>query len=175
MVGLERGKERKTEDYLWFMMKLRYALRYELFQDLSKETTTFRGNEKIRALPMRQYGSFLLGDGLGGAGCPLEWTNPPTYRFLPYDFEIKSKTIEKYGEKKIPNGIPYHTPHRHFRIGESLMNELEPYFDKFEKMAGISGEENPLAGKRSDNKYPTPPMRFHPACMKMFAGCSKKK
>ncbi|MEH6996670.1 GMC family oxidoreductase, partial [Neobacillus drentensis] len=61
-VGLERGKERKTEDYFMIHDELRYALRYDLMQNLSNETITFRGNEKIRALPMRQYGSFLLGE-----------------------------------------------------------------------------------------------------------------
>ncbi|MBD2870635.1 GMC family oxidoreductase [Paenibacillus arenilitoris] len=157
VVGLERGKERKTEDYFMVHDELRYALRYELMQDLSKETITFRSNEKIRALPMRQYGSFLIGDGLGGAG--VHW-NGQTYRFLPYDFEIRSKTVEKYGKGKIPAemtiqdwGITY--------------DELEPYYDKFETMAGISGEENPLGGKRS-NPYPTPPMKKTPA-MQMFA------
>ncbi|MGO4369650.1 GMC family oxidoreductase [Paenibacillus sp. 2TAB19] len=156
VVGLERGKERKTEDYYMVHDELRYALRYEMMQDLSKETITFRSNEKIRALPMRQYGSFLLGDGLGGSG--VHW-NGQTYRFLPYDFQIRSKTIERYGKNKIPAemtiqdwGITY--------------DELEPYFDKFEKTAGISGEENPLGGKRS-NPYPTPPMKKSPA-MTMF-------
>lgn len=46
VVGLERGKERKTEDYYMVHDELRYALRYEMFQDLSRETITFRGNEK---------------------------------------------------------------------------------------------------------------------------------
>ncbi|WP_223595300.1 GMC family oxidoreductase [Neobacillus bataviensis] len=162
VVGLERGKERKTEDYYMVHDELRYALRYDLMQDLSKETITFRGNENIRALPMRQYGSFLLGDGLGGSG--VHW-NGQTYRFLPYDFEIHSKTIEKYGKNKIPAemslqdwGITY--------------DELEPYYDRFEKTAGISGEENPLGGKRSD-KYPTPPMKMSPP-MKMFEKAAKK-
>ncbi|MDN3017769.1 GMC family oxidoreductase [Paenibacillus sp. BSR1-1] len=162
VVGLERGKERKTEDYYMVHDELRYALRYDLMQDLSKETITFRGNENIRALPMRQYGSFLLGDGLGGSG--VHW-NGQTYRFLPYDFEIHSKTIEKYGKNKIPAemslqdwGITY--------------DELEPYYDQFEKTAGISGEENPLGGKRSD-KYPTPPMKMSPP-MKMFEKAAKK-
>ncbi len=162
VVGLERGKERKTEDYFMVHDELRYALRYELMQDLSKETITFRSNENIRALPMRQYGSFLIGDGLGGAG--VHW-NGQTYRFLPYDFEIRSKTIERYGKNKIPAemtiqdwGITY--------------DELEPYYDKFEKMAGISGEENPLGGKRS-SPYPTPPMKSTPS-IRMFMDAAKK-
>ncbi|WP_106497850.1 GMC family oxidoreductase [Lentibacillus sp. Marseille-P4043] len=156
VVGLEKGEERHTEDYYMVHDELRYAIRHELMQDLSKDTLTFRSNEKMRALPMRQYGSFLLGEGLGGAG--VHW-NGQTFRFLPYDFEIRSKTIDKYGKNKIPAdmtiqdwGITY--------------DELEPYYDQFEKMAGISGEENPLGGKRSD-KYPTGPMKHSPQ-MTMF-------
>ncbi|MDQ6419517.1 GMC family oxidoreductase [Paenibacillus sp. LHD-117] len=162
VVGLERGKDRKTEDYFMVHDELRYALRYEMMQDLSKETITFRSNEKIRALPMRSYGSFLLGDGLGGSG--VHW-NGQTYRFLPYDFEMRSKTIERYGKAKIPAemtiqdwGITY--------------DELEPYYDKFEMMAGISGEPNPLGGARS-NPYPTPPMKKSPA-LQLFADATKK-
>jgi len=163
VVGLERGKERKTEDYFMVHDELRYALRYELMQDLSKETITFRGNEKVRALPMRQYGSFLLGDGLGGAG--VHW-NGQTFRFLPYDFQIYSKTVEKYGKKKIPTGMT-------LQDWGITYDELEPYYDKFEKTAGISGEaKNPFAGKRSD-KYPTPPMKKSPA-MKMFEEAATK-
>lgn len=150
VVGLERGKERGVKDYYAVHDELRYGIRYELMQDLSKETLTFRNNAKERALPMRQLGSFLLGEGLGGSG--VHW-NGHTFRFLPYDFEIKSQTVAKYGESKIKGlqvqdwGITY--------------DELEPYYDTFEKTAGISGEENPLGGKRS-NPYPNPPMKETP-------------
>ncbi|TYS51038.1 GMC family oxidoreductase [Bacillus infantis] len=150
VVGLERGKERGVKDYYVVHDELRYAIRYELMQDLSKETLTFRNTAKERALPMRQLGSFLLGEGLGGSG--VHW-NGHTYRFLPYDFEIKSQTVAKYGESKIKGlqvqdwGITY--------------DELEPYYDTFEKTAGIGGEENPFGGKRS-NPYPNPPMKETP-------------
>ncbi|MFS0638570.1 GMC family oxidoreductase [Mesobacillus foraminis] len=150
VVGLERGRERGLKDYSMIHDELRYGIRYELMQDLSKETLTFRNNMKERALPMRQLGSFLLGEGLGGSG--VHW-NGHTFRFLPYDFEIRSKTVEKYGEEKIKGlqlqdwGITY--------------DELEPYFDKYEKAAGIGGEENPFGGKRS-NPYPNPPMKETP-------------
>lgn len=162
VVGLERGKERKTEDYYMVHDELRYALRYELMQDLSKDTITFRSNEKIRALPMRTYGSFLIGDGLGGAG--VHW-NGQTYRFLPYDFEIRSKTIERYGKNKIPAGMS-------IQDWGITYDELEPYYNTFEHMAGISGEENPLGGKRSA-PYPTPPMKKSPA-MQMFTDAASR-
>jgi gluconate 2-dehydrogenase alpha chain len=71
---------------------------------------------------MRQYGSFLIGDGLGGAG--VHWNG------------------QTYGKNKIPAemtiqdwGITYED-------------------DKWEKMAGIAGEDNPLGGKRS-SPFPT--------------------
>lgn len=150
--GLERGKERGTEDYYAVHDEFRYAIRYELMQDLSRETITFRNHQKMSALPMRMMGSFLLGEGLGGAG--THW-NGHTWRFLPYDFQIKTMTEEKYGPNKLGKdyqlqdwGITY--------------DELEPYFDKFEKTAGISGEDtNPFWGKRS-NPFPTPPMKKTP-------------
>jgi len=161
VVGLERGKDRKTEDYYMAHDELRYAVRHEMMQDLSKETITFRNNEKMRSLPMRQYGSFLLGVGVGGSGA--HW-NGQNFRFLPYDFELRSKTIEKYGEGKIPAdmtiqdwGITY--------------DEIEPYYDQYEKMAGISGEDNPLGGKRS-NPFPTPAMKKTQA-MQLFDKATK--
>ncbi|MFC4025236.1 GMC family oxidoreductase [Oceanobacillus longus] len=162
VVGIERGGDRKTEDYFMMHDELRYAQRHGMMQDLSKETVTFRNNEGMRALPMRRYGSFLLGDGVGGAG--VHW-NGQNFRFLPYDFEIRSKTIEKYGEGKIPKdmtiqdwGITY--------------DEIEPYYDTYEKMAGISGEDNPLGGHRS-NPFPTPPMKKS-VNMKLFEEAAKK-
>src|SRR5699024_10783137 len=90
---------------------------------------------------------FLLGTGVGGAG--VHW-NGMTDRFLPYDFEIRSKTIEKYGEDKIEEGLS-------IQDWGITNDELEPYYDKFEQMAGISGGETALRGERSDD-YRTPEM-----------------
>ncbi|MDG0873876.1 GMC family oxidoreductase [Paenibacillus thiaminolyticus] len=164
VLGLERGKSRKTEDYFMVHDELRYAQRYELMQDLSKETVTFRNQQSQRALPLRSYGSFLMGEGLGGAG--IHW-NGQYFRFLPYDFEIYTKTVERYGKNKIPDGMT-------IQDWGITYDELEPYFDKFEKMAGISGEQeqNPMVGKRS-NPFPTPPMKKTPA-ITMFEEASKK-
>ncbi|SFI62397.1 gluconate 2-dehydrogenase alpha chain [Paenibacillus sp. UNC496MF] len=164
VVGLERGKSRNTQDYYHVHDELRYASRYELMQDLSKETVTFRNSDKQRALPMRSYGSFLLGDGLGGAG--VHW-NGQYYRFLPYDFQIRSKTIERYGAKKIPAGMA-------IRDWGITYDELEPYYVKFEQMAGIGGEPmtQPNVGKMS-KAFPVGPMKKTPG-MKLFEESAKK-
>ncbi len=163
VVGLERGEERGVEDYQRIHDEYRYAIRYELMQDLSKETITFRHSRDKKALPMRQMGSFLLGEGLGGSG--THW-NGWTFRFLPYDFKIKTMTEERYGSEKIKPDIQLQD------WGISY-EELEPYFDKFEKVAGISGEPSPLGGQRPD-AYPTPPMKKTPI-LRMFEEATKKK
>ncbi|EMR06250.1 Gluconate 2-dehydrogenase flavoprotein precursor [Bhargavaea cecembensis DSE10] len=156
VVSLERGRERGTEDFLRVHDEYRYAIRYELMQDLSKETITFRNRRDQRALPMRTMGSFLLGEGLGGAG--THW-NGQTWRFLPYDFEIKTMSDQKYGANKLG-------PEYQLQDWGITYDELEPYYDKFEKTAGLSGEDtNPFWGKRS-NPFPTPPMKKTPILKK---------
>src|SRR5205814_6563461 len=69
VVGLERGGWRDTHpdfDMPHAHDELRYARRHELMQDLSRETITFRNAIGDTALPMRQLGSFLPGEGVGG-------------------------------------------------------------------------------------------------------------
>lgn len=164
VVGLERGKSRTTSDYYHVHDELRYANRYELMQDLSKETVTYRNNEKITALPMRTYGSFLLGNSLGGAG--VHW-NGQYFRFLPYDFQIRTKTIERYGKGKIPDGMTLHD-------WGITYDELEPYFVKWEQMAGISGDPTTveMVGKMS-KPFPTGPMKAPPG-VKLFMDAAAK-
>ncbi|GLX70452.1 GMC family oxidoreductase [Paenibacillus glycanilyticus] len=164
VVGLERGKSRDTQDYYHVHDELRYAARYDLMQDLSKETVSFRNTMKMRALPMRTYGSFLLGEGLGGAG--VHW-NGQYYRFLPYDFEIHSKTVERYGKSIIPENVT-------IRDWGITYEQLEPYFVKYEQMAGISGEkELPSNIGQMSTPFATAAMKKSPA-MKLFEEASKK-
>ena len=71
IVVLERGGPRDTNpDFMYPTIhdELRYAQRHELMQNVSRETLTFRNITSETALPMRQLGSFLPGEGVGGAG-----------------------------------------------------------------------------------------------------------
>ena len=162
VVGIERGRWRDTDPD--FAMpgvhdELKYVRRYELMQDLSKETITFRNAMNETALPMRYLGSFKPGEGVGGAA--VHWGGL-TWRFLPWDFETKSRTLARYGKDQISAdctsqdwGITY--------------DELEPRFDRFEYLYGISGKAgnikgkiipggNPFEGART-REYPNPPMK----------------
>ena len=78
------------------------------------------------ALPMRQLGACLPGTGIGGAG--VHW-NGQTWRFHPRDFTIRTTTIDRYGASAIPAGMT-------IQDWGITYDELEPYFDKFEYMAG---------------------------------------
>lgn len=160
VVGLERGEEQNTKDFFQ-LDELRYDFRQEMMQDLTESTVTYRNNLDQTANPVRDPGDYAAGIDVGGAG--VHWGGQ-VHRYFPYDFEIRSKTIEKYGEDKIPKdmtlqdwGITY--------------DEIEPYYDKMEKTIGASGEEAPFAGERSDS-YPTPPHKKTDA-MKLFEKASK--
>jgi gluconate 2-dehydrogenase alpha chain len=80
---------------------LRYSGRYAMMVDLHRETWTWRPNAQSPALPMRQYGSFNPGEGLGGS--LVHWS-AQLWRFLPTDFRYRSHVVERYGEQKLPEG-----------------------------------------------------------------------
>ena len=161
VVALERGENRNLSDYTGVKDELRYTNRFEMMQNLSHETVTSRNEIDGTALPVRTKEEMMAGTDLGGGGVHYAGAS---YRYDPYDFEIYSKTVDKYGEKKIPEdmviqdwGITY--------------DELEKYYDKYEKMAGISGEPDPLGAKRSSD-YPNPPMAETPN-LRLFKDAAK--
>ncbi len=162
VIALERGKNVTREDYIGVKDELRYSNRYEMMQNLAPETITSRNYVDEVALPVRTRKEVMVGTDLGGGS--VHWAGA-TYRWKPYDFEIKSKTIERYGKNKIPVdmtiqdwGITY--------------DEMEKYYDRWEKTAGISGEPDPIGDKRSSD-YPNPPMKESPA-IRLFMDTTKK-
>jgi gluconate 2-dehydrogenase alpha chain len=162
VVGLERGEPRFTvPDFQGPQIhdELRYSIRKALMQDNTKETLTFRNNSNQTALPIRRWGSFLPGTGLGGAA--VHW-NGQTYRFQDTDLRMRSRTIERYGKNFLSDDII---------IQDWGVNaaDLEPYFDRFEYLLGVSGKAGNLKGQKiaggnpfedpRTRDYPTPPMK----------------
>ncbi|HJV85738.1 MAG TPA: GMC family oxidoreductase [Noviherbaspirillum sp.] len=162
VLALERGGFRDTiPDFAptYIQDELRYAVRHEIFEEPARETLTFRNSTNEVALPMRHLGSFLPGTGVGGAG--VHW-NGQTWRFLPTDFKIRSHTEQRYGKKFIPDDMT-------IQDWGVTYEELEPYYDKFEYLCGISGQAgniqgkiqaggNPFEGARKRG-YPNPPLK----------------
>jgi gluconate 2-dehydrogenase alpha chain len=156
VVGLERGRVRgrNTGDFQEDHDELRYAIRNDLFQNTAHETWTLRHNLAETALPIRQLGSFLPGTGLGGAG--VHW-NGQTWRFHPRDFTIYSSTVDRYGKSAIPAGMT-------IQDWGVTYDQLEPYYDKFEYMAGIAGKAGNLKGQiiQGGNVFEGPRSREYP-------------
>ena len=69
IVVLERGAARHKEDYVGGMDELDYNVRFRLMQDYSLQTVTLRyTHARTAPFPIRQLGSFMPGQGTGGAG-----------------------------------------------------------------------------------------------------------
>jgi gluconate 2-dehydrogenase alpha chain len=162
VVGLERGQPRSTvPDFQGPAMhdELRYSIHKQLIQDSARETVTFRNNAGQVALPMRRFESFLPGTGLGGAA--VHW-NGQTYRFQDTDFRMRTRTVERYGQKAIPPGMLV-------QDWGVTAQEMEPHFDRFEYLLGTSGKAGNIQGKKIEGgnpfedprsrDYPTPPQK----------------
>ena len=162
VVAIERGPWRDTAtDFppAYVQDELRYAIRLDLFLRPDQETLTFRNNASQSALPIRSFVSFLPGNGVGGAG--VHW-NGQTWRFLPTDFRVRSHLEERYGKDALPADMT-------IQDWPLSYDELEPFYDRFEKLCGTSGKAgnirgekraggNPFEGWRS-SEYPTPPLK----------------
>jgi len=118
--------------------EVRYAARLELMWDNSIDTLTFRNFANEQALPIRRIGAFLPGEGVGGSG--IHW-GALHWRFLPSDFRIRSALTERYGANALPEGMT-------IQDWPMSYDEMEPFYDKFEKLCGISGQAGNLRGTK---------------------------
>jgi gluconate 2-dehydrogenase alpha chain len=140
VVALERGNPlNPANDFAVPNIRdeLRYVVRHELMQNAQRDTLTIRNNISQEALPMRRLGSFLPGEGVGGSA--THWSGH-TWRWTDMEFKVRSMYEERYGKSFIPDdmtiqdwGITY--------------DELEPYYDRFEYTAAVSGKAGNLKGK----------------------------
>jgi len=165
VVGLERGAPRDTvPDFQSPAIhdELRFSIRKGMMQDNVKEAVTFRNSSDQTALPIRRWESFLPGTGLGGSF--VHW-NGQSFRFQAADFIYKTHILQRYGKKFLEACGPELT----IQDWGVTYDELEPYFDRFEYLCGVSGKAgnikgqiqpggNPFEAPRS-REYPTPPMK----------------
>src|SRR5262245_15820247 len=106
IVALERGGPRSTQnDFAVPLIRdeLRYSQRHDLMMDVSQDTYTIRNKPAETALPMRRLGSFLPGEGVGGAG--VHW-NGVTWRWPDRELRIRTKYEERYGTNSVPADMP---------------------------------------------------------------------
>src|SRR3954465_15974419 len=78
VVVLERGPNHNLSSYSAGMDEVDYSIRKRLMQNIAEETVTHRHTMRDTANPVRQYGHFLPGTGVGGSG---EHWQAITFRF----------------------------------------------------------------------------------------------
>ncbi len=176
VLALERGADRSTvPDFAYPKMidELKYGVRNGLMQKPRDSTLTVRHALNDAALPYRVLGSFLPGNGVGGAG--VHW-NGHNWRAMPEELKLRSYVAERFGADIIPDDMT-------IQDWGVTYDELEPFYDRFEHMAGISGKAgnvggviqlggNPFEGARKRN-YPLGPL---PSTLngRMFADATRK-
>ncbi len=161
ILALERGPDRDTVPdfkYPEVADELKYGVRNGFMQKPKNSTITIRRRLDETARPYRQLGSFLPGNGVGGAG--IHW-NGHTWRPMENEFILRTYVEDNFGANIIPEDMT-------IQDWGVTYDELEPYFDRFEYVAGISGQAgnlngeiieggNPFEAPRSRN-YPMPPL-----------------
>jgi gluconate 2-dehydrogenase alpha chain len=162
VVGLERGPARDiVPDFQApdAHDELKYSVRKNLMVDAAKETFTFRNRPGQTALPMRRLEMFLPGSGVGGS--TVHW-NGVVFRFQESDFVLRSHLRDRYG----PNFVD---PALGIADWGVTYADLEPHYDRFERLYGVCGKTGNLAGVRQpggnpleaprSREYPNPPMK----------------
>src|SRR5271170_7233790 len=175
VVSLEKGQDRiPGQDFVLPTVRdeLRYAQRLELMWDNSLDTLTFRNFASEQALPIRRIGAFLPGEGVGGSG--IHWGGLH-WRFLPTDFRIRTALAERYGAAAIPGDMT-------IQDWPVSYDELEPYYDRFDKLCGVSGKAGNLRGQKiaggnifegpRSSEYPNQPLKSATPGL-MFADAAK--
>jgi gluconate 2-dehydrogenase alpha chain len=155
VIAIERGPWRDSPtDFppTYMQDELRYRIRHELFLSPAQNTFTFRNKISETALPIRSWGAFMPGNGVGGAG--VHW-NGEIWRFLPSDFVLKTHLTQRYGAKFLP-------PDMTIQDWGVTYQELEPCYDKFEYLCGASGTAGNLNGKIQDGGNPFEGARSRP-------------
>ena len=176
VVGLERGEDLTPREHFALPSirdELKYTQRLELMQDPALETLTFRNRPSETALPMRRMGSFLPGNGVGGAANHwggLHWRYLPTDHRLP---QPHRQSLRRQGH-----------PGRHDDpgLGDEL-RRARALLRRFDKLCGVSGKAGNLRGQKIEggnvfegprsDEYPNPPMNMTESAL-MFEKAAKE-
>lgn len=157
VLALERGPDQQTVPHFRYPQmidELKYGERHGMTLRPAQNTMTMRRNTAETALPIRRWGAFLPGNGVGGAG--THW-NGQTWRVQEVELALKSHVTAQWGAGIMTGDMT---------IGDYPFTwaELEPHFDRFEYVAGISGIAGNLQGtlQAGGNPFEAPRARPYP-------------
>jgi gluconate 2-dehydrogenase alpha chain len=138
VVVLERGGPvRTTAQYAAGMDELDFEIRLRMKQNIAEQPYTHRRSPRETAKPVRQWGAFQQGIGVGGEGEAWSGVSP---RFLPEQFELATHLRGKYGSR-----LPQELAVQDWGFTYA---DLEPDYWRAEQMLGLSGKAGNLNGTR---------------------------
>ena len=152
--ALEKGPDRDYAEFAYPKPadEYAYAVRNKVMTTPAESAVTVRYNMDQTALPTRKWGAFVPGGGVGGSG--LHWTGV-LIRPTPIDLKLKTYADEAYKPGILEEGM---------RVMDFpfTWDEIEPYYDKFERICGQSGNTGNLRGKILEGGDPFEGPRSNP-------------
>lgn len=148
VVAIEVGEERSNADFVSSLDELAGSTALNPMGDALVNRTVPRWRPDPDTPVSDPPGIYPTMNGVGGTSIHYGGVS---WRLQPGDFRARSATMERYGEKALPEG----TTLADWPVG---YDELEPYYDRVETLVGVSGEPGPHDGKRSQ-PFVMPPLR----------------
>ena len=171
---LERGGPfRGLAAYAEEMDEIDTQLRFRRMESAAEGVFTSRSSYKDRANPIRQFGDYHPGTGVGGSSEHWGGTSP---RFLPEAFTLATHLKEIHGVPKLPDDLT-------IQDWGITWKDIEPCYWRAEQMMGTCGKAGNLNGEKIEggntfegprsHEFPNPP-HVMPHMPLLFAKASKE-
>lgn len=166
VVAIEAGPRLGNADFIKHYDELQSAFYWAWDGEpkANKEVPTWRQTPDSETAPHPGGAHPVLSNMVGGTNVHY---HTKSWRFREDDFNVRSSTVERYGE----NALPDNTNLADWPI---TYEELEPYYEKTEYLLGVSGEGgvNPFESPRK-NDYPMPPLHYFGAAEFIAEGAAE--
>lgn len=159
VIMLERGGFYKEQDFS--KDEVAYTKRDIVTPNLKESYHTIedlKGKKWIKTPTYVNENTFFNGNIVGGSS---NFMSGYFHRLKPVDFKLKST----YGAIKGANIVDWVIDY----------NELEPYYEKVERLVGVSGKVTPYQyhEPRSTQDFPYPPLNEHPISRRIDKSCKR--
>jgi gluconate 2-dehydrogenase alpha chain len=148
VVGFEAGGWRHRSDYHPDELGAAYYCRGDMGPKFLAEAPRWRRDAGEPTRPI----TFSLGRMMNGVGGSVVHWGGALRRMHPHQFAYRSHVLDRWGASALPE-------HATLTDWPLTYDELEPYYDLCERVAGVAGDRhaNPFVPRRTD--YPMPPLR----------------
>src|SRR5262245_38319450 len=158
VIGLEAGDWLAPRDFAPDELRNNFRGWPQSVQKANGEVPTHRRNASAPYSPRSAFHPMMNAVG----GTMLHFF-AQAWRLSPWDFKVVSETTRRYGASRIPKGCTVED----WPFG---YEELEPYYDRIDYEAGVSGKAGNIQGKVDprgnifegprQREYPMPPLRL---------------